>query len=426
MVEPRAIEGIRALFQERPETVGPLSWIGAAAALVAGTAASLLRQRPVPAWDTVWAEDAAILLSDAVNLRFLDALRTPVAGYFLTLPRVLAEPLAWLPADWAAAAIAFEAALMTSLLALFVYAASGAHLRHPLARIAAAAVCVVTPVGAGDVPNALSNLHWAGAYATAWALLYVPSTRTGALVGAALALAMAATNVVLVALLPLALVRFAWGPRGRGRLVCGALALGLLAQLGGALTGAAATRSIPTRPDPVGAFTDFFARTVPRSLLGERLAGPDVAPFALALAWAILLAVCGLAVRYARPDLPLASLLAGQAFVFWMVAAGATGLRPGRYEATVCMFLTAALAALAQPVDGEGGTRPLVTLAVALAVVWMVSYGMPTVRGLGPRWSSGLQQARSRCGSAGRAQVEVAVAPRDGGWSARLPCDYVR
>jgi hypothetical protein len=434
---PRARRWGSALFPEAPTTDRLTVWsvMVAAVGVGAATAASLLRQGGVPAWDTIWAEDGSASLDGALNLAFLDALRTPVSGYYQTLPRLLVEPVTHLPASWAAAALAVEAAGVTAIFALIVYVASGAHLRTPLARLAAAAVAVVTPVGMVDVPNSLCNLHWPGLYALFWVLLWVPRGRIGKVVGLAVPVVMGATNIMALVLVPLAVARVLFGPRGwYGRALAVSLGVGLLPQVVGLFTGVASARSIASHPEFFTPLRYFFDHTVPAAILGEVvLPGGLVRPpgqwLVILMVWAVLIAAVALAPWLARPNWPVAALLGVHALVFWMVAAGSTGLLASRYETTVVMFTVAALVAVLLPdVTGARGA-PLMALSLVLAVAWTANYRSEfAARGNGPRWSTAIAQARVECAKPGVASVAVPIAPQYPGvaWQVSLPCSYVR
>ncbi|HET6346724.1 MAG TPA: glucosyltransferase, partial [Myxococcota bacterium] len=138
-------------------------------------ALSLLRQVGAGALDTVYAEDGTVFLADAYRESTWDAVATPYAGYLHVVPRILAEIVSILPVSAAATGLAVSAALVTGLLALLVYHASGTSLTSPWARALAAAVVVLVPVGQEEIPNSIANLHWPMLYALFWVLLWEPA-----------------------------------------------------------------------------------------------------------------------------------------------------------------------------------------------------------------------------------------------------------
>jgi hypothetical protein len=427
---------VRALFPTAPET-DRLTWrsalVGALAVAVA-TVASMLRQPGIPVWDTLWAEDGTDSLKSAVTKSFFDAVTSPVQGYYQTLPRLLAEPVALLPASWAAPAFAIESAGMTALFGLVVYVASGAHLRTPLARLVASAIVVVPPVGMADVPNSLCNLHWGGLYALLWVLLWTPRGRLGKGVAVGTALLVALTNILVVVFLPLAVVRLFFGPRGwYGRLLVGAVFLGALPQVLGVFTGVAASRQIESHPALLKALRFFVRQAVPEGLIGSTVypqaAITTMKHWLVALAvWLVIALLVLLGIRFARPNWRVAALLAVHAFVFWMVSAGGTGLLAARYETTVAMFVVAALAAMVVPEANRAWGAPLVAFALALAVAWSLNYRPADLpRGKGPSWSAQIADARTKCAQPGVTEAEVRLSPINPyiDWRVSLPCSYV-
>lgn len=431
IIEPK-VEPTRppsTLFVPAPPGTGVRPLLGVLA-VAAGAVASLLRQGGVPAWDTVWAEDGTATLRDAADGSLWHALATPVNGYYQTLPRLLAEPVSQLPATWAAAVFAVEAAVVTSAFALFVYVASAAHLRTPVARLVAAAIAVLTPVGMQDVPNSLCNLHWAGMYAVVWALLYVPRHRAGQVASVAVVVLMALTNVLVAVFLPLAVLRLLAGRRQRYTVVLfSALVAGLLVQGVGQLTGAAASRQVPSHPLPRAAFDGFFSWVVPHAFLGEVFAPqPATGPLAAWLlplcVWAGVLVTLVVAVSFAAPGWAVAAVLAAHALLFWMVAAGGTGLFTTRYETTPAMLLVAAVTVLLRP--GARTAAPLLAFVVLVTVVWTVNYRVPDERAAGPRWSAGVAEGRAACHRPGATTATLRIAPAmDPPWTVTLTCRYL-
>jgi hypothetical protein len=422
------------LFPE-PPAGGRRAWWTvplAIAAVIAGTCACLLRQGGTPAWDSVWAEDGVSSLSGAVRQSFWAALTTPVSGYYQTLPRLLAEPVALLPAAWAAKAFALEAAGVTALFALAVYVASGAHLRTPLARLVASAVAVVPPVGMVDVPNSLCNLHWPGMYALLWMLLWVPRGRIGKACAVAVVLVVALTNIMVLVFLPLAFVRFAFGPKGpHSRIVAAALPIGLLPQVYGMLTGMADGRTAQTHPGLLEPIHYYFGTALPFGLFGEVLGGALARHKHLILpmlAWLLVAAIIGVAaLRITRPNWVVAAVLAAHSIVFWVVASGSTGLSVPRYLTTPAMFAVAALVALLLPQAERLRAGPLVGFAIILTVVWTASYRVPNARNHGPSWTASVARARAQCTGPGSRLVPIQIAPYDVRmWTVHLPCGYLR
>lgn len=418
--------------------------LGACAVLV-GAAVSLLRQPGLGALDTIWAEDGSEFLAGAADDSFVTAITTSYNGYLHGGPRLLAEIAVLAPADAAAAVLAVEAALCTALLAALVFVASAGHLSSTLARVLVAGIVPVVPVAHGDVPNSVANLHWFGLYALFWVLIWVPAGRLGRFAAALVVLLVAASDILAVVLVPLALARALrlspTGARERfGALLAGLLGVGVAMHLAGLIIG---TSSRPLAPDPVFAVGAFVVRAVPAAVLGERWVGPDCcepAQFALVgTAWIILAVAVFLAagritlgprrrgsVRQTRPAWPLAATAAVHAAVLYIVPVLLTGIATPRYAVAPALLLVTALAALFRPGAGRRGAVPLVCLAALLTVVAAVNLRTDNERAHGPSWQHELRDARQRCSVPGVTMVDVAHSPQRDGFSARLPCDYVR
>lgn len=420
--------------------------LGAAAAVVAGTLVSLARQPGVGALDTVYDEDARIFLADAAALSPLEALTTPYQGYYHLLPRLLAEVAALFPAGRAAAVMAVLAALVTSLLALFVFVAARAHVPYWPLRLVVSVPVVTLPLAQEEIPNALCNLHWPLLYATVWALLWVPA-RTGGRVAAVLVVAATVTSDLLaLAYLPLLLARLVADPatpdpaasatgtpaaaprRDRYRLVL-ALALGggLALQFGGLVLNDNPRDLGEPKFNPVWALLQFALRPVPQSLVGERWPGtdPDTTGYLLwaGIGWLLVLAVLFVAWRrWTAPNWLLAAVLTAQAAALYAESVMASGLAAPRYAAAPALMVLSALAVLVAP---RRIAVPALALVCVVAVAGLVNLRVDNSRADGPSWAESIAYARTVCVADPAGTVEVPVAPASTGRVAVLPCRYL-
>jgi len=402
-------------------------------AVAGGTAVGLLRQPGAGALNTVWAEDGGIFLTDAEVHGPMAAVGRSYAGYFHLVPRLIAGLATLVPAGAAAAVLAVSAALVTALVAVLVYAASAGHLASPLSRFLVSAIVVVVPLGQDDVLNSIANLHWYGLYALFWVLIWTPRGRAGRTVAAAVVLLVAASDILTVAYLPLALVRAARrredGTRDRHGIVLAALlGLGVAVQVVGLATGSSSRQ---LSPNPVRGLKGYLVRAVPDALLGQRWLGTHVGGTGLALAalaWLILAAAAVVAWRrLVAPAWPLALTAAVHSVVLYVLPVLLSGVATPRYAVAPAMLLIAALVALLQP---EGAARPtaIYALAALLAVVCAVNLRVDNLRAHGPRWSDSLDKARPSCMDSGPGGVtEIPIPPADSPpWTVKLPCRYVR
>jgi hypothetical protein len=414
---------------------------GAALAVLAtalGTVLLLWRQPGAGALDTIWAEDGSVFLSQATQHGFWASLVTSYAGYYHLLPRLLAGVAAAAPASAAATVLAVEAAVCTAMIAVLVYLASAGHLASRLPRLVVAAYPVLLPLGMGDLPNSIANLHWPGLFALFWVLIWTPRGRTGRLVAVATVLLVTGSDILTVVFAPLALLRLLTRPRERHAVVLtGALLAGVGVQVLGRLIGAS---SRTLTPDAVAVLRGYGLRGVPPALLGERFLGSDVDARWLVLAglaWLLVAAalLAGLT-RFTRARWPLAVT----ALVFSVGAYALPVLLSGsatiRYAAAPAMLLVTSLMAVLQPNSNWIRARaPQLGLVALLAVVCAVNLRVHNARADGPSWAAELEKARVACaGAPGRQTVSVPIPPsvadQPAGsqtpWAADLPCRYLR
>jgi hypothetical protein len=294
---------------------------------------------------------------------------------------------------------------------------------------------------ANEVPDSIANLHWIGLYAVFWVLLWTPRGTAGRIVGAAVIVLVAGSDILVLAYLPLALLRATRRlPDSRrdryGMLLTGLLSAGLAVQIAGLLAGSS---SRPLSPSPVPVVTGVLLRVVPSALIGEVWLGPNphhVRWLALtAVAW-LLLAVVAVVVwrRRTRPVWPLALIAAVHCVGLYALPVVLEGLAIPRYAAAPVMLLVTALVAVLQPAPAAAHARrpavkPLYVLTALLVVIWAVNLRVPeNPRGDGPRWSDELSRARAACAATPGGTVTLAIPPRGEvpPWHTDLPCRYVR
>ena len=379
--------------------------------VVGAAALSLLRQVGAGALDTVYAEDGTVFLADAYRESTLDAIATPYAGYLHLVPRMLAEIVASLPVSAAATGLAVSAALVTGLLALLVYHASGTSLTSPWARFLAAAVVVLVPVGQEEIPNSIANLHWPMLYALFWVLLWEPASRW---VRPPIVLLIVLSDILTVVFLPLALWRW-W--KKRDHLTLAAFGVGLAVQASAVLFGQS-ERAFS--PEPVMWAPWWVIRAVPTGFLGERwfgTGGVDTAWLLLAgVAWVILLGFV-LASWKSLSWKSITALAVVHCVAVYALPVALSGQATSRYAAAPAMLLIAGLAVLLF----EGKPKPTVAgivFVVLCAAVWGANLRVPNSRSAGPMWSDQIQTQSCDGG-----QASIQVSPQDKGWKLAVPCE---
>jgi hypothetical protein len=422
-----------------------------ALAVVAGALTSLGRVPYGPGvLNTIWAEDGSNFLTDALYRNEFKMILRPHNGYFVMATRALAIPASWMPIEWGPALLTIEAALVTGLMAVGVYLASHQHLRHPLARLIAAAPIVAVPVGenvAAAASNNVATLQFAAVYTALWMVLWVPKRRASQIVAVLAVLAVAMSTFLAVILLPLALLRL-YMRRGLAELV---MVGGLLVALTGnvvALALGVTVRPVivPSNWDPIYALKVTAEWALPHAMFGYGITGAGsqmVEPaWLVQVSWLVLAALVAVAaVGLTRPAWRIAALMGLTAIAFVCATAMQYGGTELRYVIAPELMLFAAIAALMLPKPDSPrrlAVLPLALTFVGVALVFAFSYQTvsPRANQLAP-WDEAVARARITC--ADPANQSVYIDPGDGsveafngkplgipGWSVLVPCDRLR
>jgi hypothetical protein len=445
-VRPWARRSLQHLFAPVPPA--RVTWRGAVLATVAvmaGALVSLARQPGLGALDTAYDEDARIFLADAAALPVAESFLAPYQGYYHLTPRLLAEIAVLFPPAWAAAVMATLAATTISLLALFVFVASRAHLPAVPLRLLASVPVVTLPVAQSEVPNALANLHWPLLYATAWALLWVPRRTAGRVVALVIAAMTVTSDLLALAFLPLLAARLLVRRDRHSAAMALVVLAGLTVQFGAYLINDHPRELGPPRFDPAWALASFATRPVPQALLGDRLVSGDPRStgyvVAVAAAWLMVLGLVILALRgWTRPDWAFTLVMSGLAAILYVQTVMAGGVAVPRYAFAPALMVLAALAGLIAPATpGSPATpdrptvdkrllrlAPMVALLALAAAVAVTNLRLDNPRAAGPSWQESIAGAQATCRTVGPgATVTIRVAPLAAHAYAQLPCDYL-
>jgi hypothetical protein len=416
-------------------TAGLYRGAGVLLVLAAATVLHLLRQRGGGAWESLWAEDAGVFLTDAHG-DFTATLFDQNGGYVHLVPRLIGGIAALVPIDDAALAIALGGSLVLALIAAFVYAASGEVLRSRPARLGLAAAALLLPIAGDELYANALNLHFYLLFGCFWALVWQAESR-GALVSrSAVVIGTTLSDPLTVLLLPLAVVAPAVRRSRTALVVPGIFIAGTAVQLLVIASGETPDRNWAFS---VGDLPDIFALRVAGGLLvGDRFLGDLWLEFGPTFSYAALAAVAAvLAVLLVRADRRTAAFgliavsYAGLFFGVQLTGRGTAGIAvdPGtfhlhhaRYVLLAFLFLLAALLALIDHGVRRAWIRSLA--AVWLVALIAVNYPIgPNDRSRGPRWEPEVRAARAACRSpADVARIVVAPAPPEV-WFAQIRCD---
>ncbi|WP_439663591.1 hypothetical protein ACSHWB_20410 [Lentzea sp. HUAS TT2] len=413
-----------------------LAWLGLSAAFLASLAYLLLIPAGWSRLDHLWAEDGARFLVDAVRSPVLSNLTEPYGGYLHMLPRLVAQLVAVLPIEWAAAGFALCAAVLRALIALITFAASKAYLESAPMRFALASLVIVLPAGNSETLNNMSNLHWFLLYGAFWALLWRNAPRVPVAVFVVLA---ALSSPLMFVLAPIALVRL-FQPR---REVPIAFLAGLLVQ-GLTMLFTSRTPYSHDEIDPVQVLLASLLRVPVVAFTGsERVADFYPAQGNLLILGALLVAavpiVAGL--RFGDRAARTLLLVAGAYSVIVIVAclvlnwtqvlqvqAEDAVMNAQRYSIAPCLFLfTAIFVGLdaTPPKTWErlvvGGSRWLIGFLVVVSIIGHFQEPKPVLKGV--PWDESLARARAEC-TAGTREARLEHEPED--WFFIVPCESVR
>lgn len=393
-------------------------------AVAVGTVASLGRTTGAGALDTIMIEDGPLFLADAVTKGFWASVIESYSGYYHLVPRLLGWLNSLLPPDWAAAAFAIEAALVTSLLALMVYTASAGLFHDKLQRVLVSAPMVLMPLAQDDLYNCVATLRWQFMYAVFWAVLWVSPSRTGRVIGVVVvALAAFSDNAVWV-FIPIVALRL-WVRRDSlAGLVL--LVAGTVASAATVLSGIT-DRGTEPRLDPLWAAAAYVVRPVPQLLAGVRWATlrPEhtlEGMLPATVAWALVAAIVVIAWRrITRPQWQLALVASMCSVAIYLFCTMAVGQAVARYSAPAALLALTALVALLTPPK----KWPLLVFTVWFGLVVVFNYRMDGGRTEGPLWSDELAKARAACEQNDVTFASLQVSPKYIYWGANLPCRYL-
>jgi len=370
---------LRELFPEpaEPEPLRvprSLSLLLLAAAVPLGVLVMLVRVAgPVPAWDSIYAEDLSIFLVQALQHPW--HLLVPAAGYLQLVPRLIAQFVVYLPLRDAAAAFAISGALVTTGCALFIFHASAGHVRSAVLRVVLALAVVLLPVAPLEIADSGVNTPWYLLFALFWAVLWRPGTRAGMAGAAAVGFLTAASTTMSVVFAPLLLARVIALPRLREHAVTAGWAAGCLLQVPYVVSNLGSAQSRAAHPASPGPVLAFYGHEVVLPALGWHLAwrlqafaGRNGATLIIG---AILAAFFGWALLTQR----------GQARVF-VVAALITGFLSAAFGATLRSGVTTSPVAE----NFESGSRYtalpifLIEAAAVVAVGSFICHGQQRLR----------------------------------------------
>jgi hypothetical protein len=418
---------VSALFP--PASGLATSWRGRSLAVLAiavGVVLSLARTAGTGPLQSIWEEDARDVLADALNLPAARAIIKPVAGYYIVFPRLLGEVATLFPVSWAAAVLSISAAAVVAVLAVQVYVASGAHLSSWLARLLVSAPLLIAPSAENylaEIYNRPVCLHFFAMYALFWLLLWTPSGGWGKAGQLTTVGCTAASTILIIGYLPLALVRLILRRDRLSLALFGLVLAGSAVQFSGVLVGVTGRATSP-RLDPIWALATYLFWEIPTSLLGfsasQALSLKDqdvldgarhqVGLVAVSLAIPVLIvfaAIIGARRGLLRPNWLLAGLAVGTSAWLHVFMVSSNGDVAMRYVLPIQSLLFAGMVVVLGPdpdrfaswrMRPRGSWAPLAALGLILLVVSAFNYRWDnTYRHRAPVWTHQVRQAAKEC-----------------------------
>ena len=357
------------------------------------------------ALDRVWAEDGRIFLGDSVHHGFA-SLWYVYSGYLHTTPRLLAFIGKALPLHDYAAYTVVVSAVVTGLLASYVYVVARRIIGSEAWALLPALGMALTPGLRLESLGNMANLQWLLIFAAFWALLVPPTSSPRSRVAASAITGLAAlTSPLTLLVLPAAALHGRralrdWPVR---TLLAGVAVQGLAHVLAPHSPGGV-VRHPGFSGSQLKGVTEVLSSGQGR--IGWTTVVGVVIGLTLALAW-----------WSARSQRRLVSAAWGTGALVYVVTAVLQGFPAPRYEACAAMFVLAGIAMLGPRVD-----RRLIAVPLALLItVAVVRFPASAYRLSGPSWDSSVAAYRVQCQRHPASTIGIPLSPT--GWgTVRLPC----
>ena len=417
-------------------------WARLAAALGAIAAAvflQLLRQPGARTWNTVWAEDGAVYLSDTYSSRVTPTVFRGYAGYVQVVPRLLAMPARVLSVDAVALYLATAAAAVWAVLALFVYSSTEGWISTRSLRLLVVGMMVLLPASYFEVNANIANVGWPLLFAAFWAVLSNQQSRWQIAARSAVVLGTALSTALAGLLLPMAVVLAAVRRRSSDVVVAASLVVGMVVQVVATHFTQPDHTPLQSRASELPA--EYGVRVLGSMVIGERWLSSVWSSLGL---WLVLIAALVVGVLLYVADVRSVSrtrwLVAGTAVAIsiavfvvpvWLrgslilrLHAGAA-IHPGgsRYVVVPVLLLVTALVVVL-----DDARRPWAKRAVCLhgLVLIVVCFGLANQRSRGPEWQPQVDRARNTCALTQEdLTVPVPITPSPG-WAVGVPCHTLR
>lgn len=168
-------------------------------------ASQLLRLTPVPAWDTIWAEDYGIFLVQALQHPW--HLFTPYNGYEQLVPRIFGQVASMVPLPRAALFDAVGGSVLDVGCAFYCYYASEGFIRSRALRVILVTAILLVGIAPIEVVANPTNSQWYLMCALFFGVLWRPRSRAGMIASALVAFLATSTNPIALIFAPVLAIR---------------------------------------------------------------------------------------------------------------------------------------------------------------------------------------------------------------------------
>lgn len=411
------------------------------AAVIVGTFMAFGRLSPT-AQGTIWAEDGAVFIQDALKrVGFLDIF-APYQGYLHVVPRLGAKIVVRLfSVDDYAVAISFVSCLLITLIALLVFHCSSAVTENLLIRLAWASITILVAPGALETQGNLANLHWYLLWLVPWLLIRPARSTADRFILPTAALLCSLTEILTLMFVPLFFYRLRDRSLWPARV---GLLVGLVCQI---VTTLSYPRTAPFEPaNFLSVAEGWFLNTSSAVVFGTSaqigflILNFGSLPVVLAavpffLVFVYLLVKGSSQVRFLALTFVAASagiwcaatvLNFSAAFDYSTFHASEWhDFLLGRYSTIPSMFLLALLPLWAAGLEKVSAVAVSAVLAGTLVLQLLYFFPSASFRHGGPLWAPGVTAARDAC-LADPTKIDHSVGTAPGAWKVQVSCEDLR
>jgi len=232
-------------------------------------ASQLLRLTPVPAWDTIWAEDYGIFLVQALQHPW--HLFIPYNGYEQLVPRIFGQVASMVPLPRASEFDAVGGSVLDVCCAFYCYYASEGFIRSRALRVILVTAILLVGIAPIEVVANPTNSQWYLMCALFFGVLWRPRSRAGKIASALVAFLTTSTNPIALIFAPVLAIRLLVLRQPREHAVLAGYAAGWIPQAIVIVSTYGARTQRVTSTATIGQTVPYYFHWVPLRALGWHL-----------------------------------------------------------------------------------------------------------------------------------------------------------